>query len=242
MTRFWTPCLLLLGVSGCISEMMHEFIGEKPDTTLVSSQAADRNPAAAPASRAAYPPASGDTALRVDFVGQKIIAANPQAGLKPCFMTFGSPTPEVFHRGPNQLYITEGLVKQCKSENQLAAILCNELGKMVAEREVLAGPQIRIPERRLPINVPYGNAGQIDAADQVRLAEEAKFDRERHQPTVTLPPPDPKMLARLYLKNANYQESDLDAVAPLLQAANNNCSFEQQIKSGPDVAAWVPKK
>jgi hypothetical protein len=92
------------------------------------------------------------------------------------------------------------------------------------------------------MNVPYGNAGMIDAADQVRLAEEEKFDRERRRPTVALPPPDPKMLARLYLKNAHYQEGDLDTVDPLLQAAHNNCGLEQQLKASPPATAWVPKK
>jgi hypothetical protein len=148
MRRFCMPCLLLLvaPISGCIPEMWHEFIGDKPNTTLVPSNVGDHSPAqATPPTRVSYAPASGDTCLRVDNIGQKILAANKEAGLHPFFGTIGSPTPEVFHRGPNELYITEGLVKQCQSESQLAAILCNELGKMVSEREVLAGPQIRNP-------------------------------------------------------------------------------------------------
>jgi len=245
MRRFGTPCLVLVVVlfSGCLPEMWHEFLGDKPATPLVPAGPADKNAAQTPApALVSYAPASGDMALMVANFGQKLLTANPQAGLHPKFITIGSPTPEVFHRGPTALYITEGLVKQCTTENQLAAILCNELAKMVAEREALAGPQIRNPERRLPINVPYGNAGQIDAADQVRLAEEEKFDRERRRPTESLPPPDPVLLARLFLKNAHFQETDLDAVAPLLQAAQKNCTLEQQLKAGPPMTAWVPKQ
>jgi hypothetical protein len=244
MVRYFTPCLVLLvtQISGCIPEMMHEFIGDNTNTTLVPDRVVDGNPAQPPPpARVSYAPASGDTGLRVDNIGRKILAANPGIGLKPAFATIGAPTPEVFHRGVAELYITEGLVKQCASENQLAAILCSELGKMVAEREALAVPQTRNPERRLPISVPYGNSGQIDAADQVRLAEEEKFDRERPRPTVYLPPPDPKVLARLYLKNAHYQEADFDAAAPLLQAAQENFDFERQIKGGSGASPWVPR-
>ncbi len=245
MLRFGTPCLLLGVVlfSGCLPEMWHEFLGDKPATPLVPARSMDMNPTQPPApAQASYAPASGDTALTVANVGQKILTANPQAGLHPHFITIGSPAAEVFHRGPTALYITEGLVKQCTAENQLAAVLCNELGKMVAEREALAGPQIRKPDRRLPINVPYGNSGQIDAADQVRVAEEAKFDRDNPRSAGPLPPPDPVLLARLFLKNAHYQEADLDAVAPLLQGAQKNCALEQQLKAAPVATAWVPKQ
>jgi hypothetical protein len=237
MVRTFLPLglLLLLLTSGCGSDLVHDFIGENPNTTLVPPRVGDHNPPPMepPPTHRSYAPASGETNLTVDVIGQKILDANRQAGLRPVFITIGTSVPEVFHRGTTELYITEGMVKQCPADGQLAAVLCNELGKMVAEREALAGPQIRNPERRLPINVPWGNSGQIDAADQVRLAEEEKFDRERRRPTLPLPPPDPSMLARLYLKNANYPETDLETVAPLLQAAQKNCDLEQQIKRAP---------
>ena len=47
--------------------------------------------------------------------------------------------------------ITEGLVRQCTSDGQLAAVLCTELGRLVSEREALAPPSVRKPER-LPVS------------------------------------------------------------------------------------------
>src|SRR5207237_1039878 len=98
-------------------------------------------------------------AARVDIVGRRIIAANPQVGAKPMFATIGAPEPEIFHRGTSDVYVTEGLVKQCSTDGQLAAILCSELGKVVAEREALSPPRTRRPERTPPADVPIGNAG-----------------------------------------------------------------------------------
>src|SRR5262249_39695897 len=75
---------------------------------------------------------------RVDAGGRQLLAANPQVGAKPLFHTIGAPQPEVFHRGTSDVWVTEGLVRQCATDGQLAALLCLELGKMVAEREAAA--------------------------------------------------------------------------------------------------------
>src|SRR5713101_6941225 len=117
-----------------------------PPTTL--DQSTSLNPRTAlsptgPVTRASNRPAPAESAARVDLLGRNILAANPQIGMKPQFMVIGSPQPEIFHKKTGELFITEGLVKQCKTEGELAALLSHELGKMVSEREALAGPQAR---------------------------------------------------------------------------------------------------
>jgi hypothetical protein len=235
----------VLAVAGCTSAWLQEFLGENPDTALVPADTVGDRQASTPpaAALASLPKVSGETAMRVDFIGRKVLTANPQAGLQPLFITIRSEQPELFHRGVTELYITEGLVKKCDTEGKLAAVLAHELGRMVAEREALAGPQARNPERRPPAAVPVGNAGQPGPADLVHEAELAKFDQENPRPTRPMPPPDPKVLARSYLKKANYAEADFEAVAPLLRAADANCSLEKQIKAAPPaVPAWNPAK
>src|SRR5262249_13190941 len=87
--------------------------------------------------RALSPAASAEgeqAAKRVLAVGQQVVRANPETGLRPLFATIGgAEQPEIFHRGQTEVLVTEGLVKQCVSDGQLAAVLCRELGKMVAE-------------------------------------------------------------------------------------------------------------
>src|SRR4051812_17171997 len=79
---------------------------------------------AAPANLPPLDPASTEAAARVDAIGRRILAANPEVGARPLFRTVGSPQPEVFHRGTTDVFVTEGLVKQCPTDGQLAAILC----------------------------------------------------------------------------------------------------------------------
>lgn len=180
--------------------------------------------------QASFNPASIEAAARVDLLGRKLVAANPQAGLQPLFRTIGAPQPEIFHHGTAEVDITEGLVKLCQSDGQLAAILCQELGKMVSEREALAGPRAHQPQRQPPMDLRIGNdASGVGPADQTNIAELAKFEHGR-APSGSNPPrlPDPAVLARSYLTHAQFPEAELDGAAPILAAAAANCTFEKQ--------------
>jgi len=175
----------------------------------------------------------------VDAVGRQVLTANPQLGMRPLFRTIGAPQAEVFHRGTTEIDVTEGLVKQCGTDGQLAAVLCTELGKMVAEREALAGARARTPEREPPMDVRIGNdyAGPAGSPDQTHLAELGKYDRERRRAVAPPPPPpDPQSLANTYLTKAGFPATDLDAVAPLLKLAAEHSTFEKQMTNAPPPA------
>jgi hypothetical protein len=178
-------------------------------------------------------PASTETAARVNAIGHTILAANPINGLDARsvrFNTIGAPQAEVFHRGTTDIFITEGLVRQCATDGQLAAVLCLELGKMVSEREALTPTAIRQPERLPPIDTGLNHdLGYGVAADQTRLRELADVDRDRRLRQQPLAPPDPAALARLYLVRAGFHDADLQAAGPLLQQAQGNAGLEKQM-------------
>lgn len=189
-----------------------------------------------------------EVAARVDSMGRRILATNPQIGMQPQFLAIGAAGLEIFHPDLSKVVITEGLVKQCTSDGQLAALLCVELGKMVSEREALAGPKTHAPEREPPMEVRVGsdNAFSAGAADQTYLAERWKFDRDRDRPRKTTAspspalPPDPQGLANQYLTKTGFPPADLDAVAPLLKAASQNSAFEKQMNPPGPARPWAP--
>lgn len=228
---FGVVCLL----AGC----QHLF--QEPQTATVSS-----NPFGLQETRRAakvsYQPADEALALKVDSVGRKLLAANPELGLKrTLFAVIGNaPQPEIFHTDGDRVWVTEGLVKRCAAEGELAALLALELGKIIADREAAASPQMRDPERLPPIQVPIGNAGQVTNADLVHQVELAKFEKQRPKRQRTLPRPDPNQLARGYLEKAGYQITDLDSVQPLVQAAQQNMALERQFKGMLVPNAWTP--
>jgi hypothetical protein len=240
LRSIWPRLLPLLALGGCLPLQVIDPASEPKEVAQVPSNPFTVPPAAPPPTRVAYKSGAADTAMLVDAIGRKIVAANPQLGLKPLFGLIGSQEPEVFHQGTKLIYVTEGLVKQCKTEGQLAAVLCIELGRMVSEREALAGPQMREPEQQLPLDVPIGNAGQFTTPDQVHLAEVARYDRERRAAHRSLPP-NPKVLAKVYLKNAKYSEAELDAAAGALRAAEANGALEKQLSRAVAAPTAMPK-
>jgi predicted Zn-dependent protease len=182
-------------------------------------------------------PAATEVASRVDAIGRCIAAANPQAGIDRrslMFHTIGSPQVEVFHRGTSDIFVTEGLVRQCATDGQLAAVLCTEMGKLVSEREALTPAAVRRPDRTPPMDSGVGrDAGWGTAPDQTRLRELADYDRDRKQRAQAVAPPDPAALARMYLVRAGYHDADLQAAAPILQQAQGTATLERQMTAPP---------
>jgi hypothetical protein len=233
--------LLLLLAGGCVQlqQLIDPDAHEGGTTVVPSSPFSSPGPGAA-VTQASYAPASDTTlALRVDMVGRKVLAANPQTGLKPYFATVGAGRPEVFHQGTKLVSVTDSLVKACQTEGQLAAVLCLELAKMAAERDALTPPRARVLEQRPPPDVPIGNAGQAGAVDQARLVELARFDNQRRNALKPVPT-DPKVLAGTMLANAGYAPAELDAVQPLLRQAQGNYVVEKQLKTA-GTGGWVPQ-
>jgi len=228
--------VLSVAFAGCLPMQLFE----EPKTATVSSnpfglQAESRS------AKIAYQPADEAMATRVDGIARKLLADNPQVGLRSTlFATIGNaPQPEIFHTGPHMVYVTDGLVRRCSNDAELAAALALELGKIVSEREAGASPDMRSPDRLPPMAVPVGSTGQFNNPDLVHEFELAKFEKERPRIRRPLPRPDPQQLARGYLEKAGYQPSDLDTALPLLRAAQNNITLERQFK-GITAGGWTP--
>jgi hypothetical protein len=177
------------------------------------------------------------TGSRVDSLGNKILADNPQIGAKPLFHTIGAPEAEIFHHGTSSIYITQKMVEMCPTEAELAAVLCMEFGKMVAEREAAAPLTPRRPALA-PLDPGLPAAVSVD---QFRQAELAKFEQQRGgHPSRDGQLPDPDALARIYLQRAGFASVDLDKVHPQLRAAAGNSTFENQFRDSPGRSSFTP--
>ena len=231
MSRLSSLALIpLLGLTGCFGMQ-----SERESLPLVHSAPSGVATLTQPERRVSNAPAMKASSERVLQVGQRLILANPQIGLRPLFVTVGVTHPEIFHKGGSlggcQIVVSEGIVSLCPSDAELAAILAKELGKIVAERESLASPAARQSNDRLPPGESIGgdSGGTFGPSDGTRMMEMAHYEarrRERASKSATI---QPDSLARKYLAKAGYEPASLDQVKPLLRKAEEHFEMEKTV-------------
>ena len=221
--RVWPIGLsLLLAVGGCLPE-------DGALKTVSAGLQDSAPPAVVETQQVFHAVASEEAGKRVLQVGGQILISNSQLGVRPTFTTIGAPWEEIFHRDDKIVFITEGLVRECRTDGQLAAVLCHELGKMAAERREMAAPP---PDYGPPVDAPVGpdRGGAFGPPDGTRAMELAVYEHKRRAAALAAAtPPDPDALARAIFEKAGGAPADLDAVAPLLKAAEDHMTFEKQM-------------
>ncbi len=172
-----------------------------------------------PPAKVSYTPAGDEFSNQVLAVSAKLFKANPDIAIRPAFITVALPHPEISHQGASQVVISDGLVRQCASDGELAAVLSLELGKMLSEWESADGRWTHMPEKLPPIEVRIGNqtSDLYGGAGMMRQAEMAKYGKE--QPARGAAATDPQALARAWLMKAGYAARDVDAAMSLLRSA-----------------------
>src|SRR5271165_322592 len=93
--------LALISLTGCLPPFTEPEFGQVPTSPFPPSvtQTVKR------ANTLNYAPADPDLGWRVDAVGRKLLAANPQTRLTPLFAAIGAPTPEIFHVDQTVVYV-----------------------------------------------------------------------------------------------------------------------------------------
>jgi hypothetical protein len=179
--------------------------------------------------------ASVQVAERVETLGRRIIAQNTFTGLDPLFMTINPSETVLFHRGTEQLWISEKLVKMCHSDAELAALLCTELGRMMAEKR-LAQKVGRDKESIPDVVSPTGSAVDVFQTGTIASREmpivPGGRDVGRGQST------DPATLARELLRGVGFDPAEFDKVAPLLKLAEGGETIRKQIVGSGPVPTW----
>jgi predicted Zn-dependent protease len=183
------------------------------------------------------PKADLATAERVETLGRRIIGQNTFTGIEPLFHTLGVPEVVLFHRGTGELMISEGLAKQCKTEAELAAVLCSELGQMVAEKKAArraGADRDSFPE----IGVPTGSglAGGTPT-DPSRAAELALLEKQRAK-NAAGEAADAGKLSRDLMRGAGFDPAELERVAPLLKQSTRGAAIQKQMSASAPAPKW----
>ncbi len=208
-------CGLLL-LCGCVHEgtfSVERLLGwEEPATTSVT-------------------PASMKTAERVDTLGRRIIAQNPFSGLEPLFHVAQVRESVLFHRGTAEVFVSAGLAEKCKSEPELAAVLCAELGKMAVEKRGAAAVG---KDRDGITNVDLPDANGFGAE---KSAEVARQEKKAARP-FTADELNADTVARELLRGAGYDPAELEKVQPLLRQSRRGDDIRKQMAGSAAAPKW----
>lgn len=171
------------------------------------------------------PEAQIATAARVDQVGGRVLNSIPELKPSVLFLTHGGDEIAITHHGVNQIDISEGMVNQCKTDNELAAVLAYELARLSLDKEARANIG---REREGPPPVPYDRdvANARTSPDQTELSAAAMWEKNNPHRGAVAQALDPNTLAQCYLKKAEYDPSVLTKVTPLIRQGESNPNFD----------------
>lgn len=180
-------------------------------------------------------------AARVDQVGRQILSANIFCGVDTGFQTVGSEQALLFHRGQESVFISDSLVNRCKTDEELAAVLCYELGRMVAEKRNAT----RMGYTEPMLDVTTTNNGEMGGitGDQFRLAELASIEKRTPKKVVDrvlAQSTDPRKIALELLKTTGIDEANYAKVEPMLKGLNKNREIVKQLDGGSAKPEWTP--
>lgn len=179
------------------------------------------------------------SAARVDQVGRQILAANLFCGVDTSFQVVGHRELLLFHRGQESLFISDALVDRCRTDEELAAVLCHELGRMVAEKRTAARMGYADPL----MDVTHSNNGEIGGitGDQFRLAELAAIEKRTPKKVVdrvVSETTDPRKIALEMLRTTGFAESHYSVVEPMLKGLNKNRGIVNQLDGAAAKPEW----
>lgn len=177
-----------------------------------------------------------ETSRRVEQLGKQILTQNPFTGLEPAFATAGVPETVLFHRGTEMIVVSEGLVKKCKTDAELAAVLCTELGLMVAEQQSLRrAKNDPIPESALPGGASPAGGTPVDPGLQAEIAfrERGKPRAPRISETEAA-----SKISRELLRGAGFDPAEYDRAEPLVKQSDRGTALRKQMSQSAPAPTW----
>lgn len=161
-------------------------------------------------------PAVAAAQARVKPLVDRLLAENRNLGLKPAFLITDQPEPVVQRREFERVFLSEGLVRSCTSDGQLAGLLALQLADLYVARRQQMQSDLAANGRNPPPTVTMiREYGSIGNPDMIHLAEIAILGLDKRAPR-SEPCPEAHRVAAEILVKAGYSEQELAAALPLL--------------------------
>jgi hypothetical protein len=177
-----------------------------------------------PVAGASVPEATVQMAARLSNVGQTLLTASPFAGVTPNFYVMSTAEPAVSHPDVFGVFVSEGMMAKCPSDDDLAAVVALELGAMIAERRNLDRLGLADPAAAFIAGDDTTASPIQDPAAKVISTAPARKEAG--------PPATGEEVAKDLLTAAGYSEAALVRMGPLVAAARDKIDPSRTI-GGP---------
>lgn len=184
----------------------------------------DVTPGAEPVAVPEASAANRMAAERADRIGKQILAANPFGVVCPGFHVIGSETPIVFHRDQTGIFVSDGLVAKCRSDDELAGVLCSELAAVTAERRNLQ-------------RMGFVDDTQEKPSERMPGDERGEVRPGQARPLATSD--DPQVIAREMFDAAGFKSEAFAPAQALVRAANGDRKLLEQLAGGSRAPTWT---
>lgn len=204
--------LFFLAVSACSGCLLAR--SRQPDAGMKQSPVAGTD----------VGPATVGMAARLNALGRTLVTASPFAGVSPNFFVMSTSEVAVAHPDAFGVFVSEGMIAKCPTDEDLAAVLALELGAMISERRNL---------QRLGLADPAAAfiAGDDTTASPIQDPTAAVVSTAVPRRD-SGPAESPEQIARDLLTAAGYDVAGLVRMAPVVSAARDQVDPTRMI-GGP---------
>lgn len=172
-------------------------------------------------------------AARLDAVGRQILATNPLLPTAPAFCFVGSAGKELFHQNAEAVFVSEGLITACATDDELAALLCTEVARIAVEYRNLARLGLPEPDTTLP-----GARNPDDEEPELGGAQSVGQGNDFKKKAKLLPSSSATDFAKELHRNAGYQPESFGKISSLLSEADKTHSIAKQFSGPANPPRW----
>lgn len=152
--------------------------------------------------------------IRADRIFHRLLHTQSAAGPVSHLLVVPQPEPLLRSQPPDQVIVSLGLLRQCRTDGELATVLSFPLARLL-QQPGSASPVLDRPPPDVPIGPESSTYGELPPWRQAELVKTG----HAHRQPVRVPSRDPILLARQMVLRAGYSDAEFERGSALVSGA-----------------------
>ncbi len=152
--------------------------------------------------------------IRAERIFHRLLQTQPPVDPVPRLLVVSRPELFLRHQPPDQVIVSVGLLRQCRTDGELATVLSFPLARWL-QQPGPASPVLDRPPPDVPIGPESSTYGELPPWRQAELVKTG----HAHRQSVRVPSRDPILLARQMVLRAGYSDAEFERGSALVREA-----------------------